>query len=95
MDPARLALPEEWDVVKLVGMFPEAVAIAARELAPSGVAVHLFELCKAFSRWYQDNPVLHNDDPTLVLSRIALARAALTVLQNGLRLLVIPVLEAM
>jgi hypothetical protein len=43
--------------------------------AQGALAVHLFELSKAFSRWYQENPVLRNEDPDLVVSRIALATA--------------------
>lgn len=82
-------------MVKALSLFPEAVAAAARDLNPSGLAVPLFELCKCFSRYYQDNPILRNEDANLVVSRIALLRGVLQVLQNGLALLGIPFLEAM
>lgn len=93
--PELLSLPLEWEILKSVALFPEAVAAAARDLAPSNVAVHLFELSKSFSRWYQEHPVLRNEDPDLVVSRIGLVRAVAQVLANGLRLLAIPFLEAM
>ena len=93
--PELLSLPVEWEIVKSAALFPETVAVAARDLCPSNVAVHLFELSKAFSRWYQENPVLRNEDPDLVVSRIALVRAVAQVVSNGLRLLGIPFLEAM
>jgi arginyl-tRNA synthetase len=93
--PELLSLPVEWEILKSVALFPETVAVAARDLAPSSVAVHLFELSKSFSRWYQEHPVLRNEDPDLVLSRIGLVRAVAQVLANGLRLLAIPFLEAM
>jgi arginyl-tRNA synthetase len=95
LKPELLTLPGEWEILKSAALFPETVAIAARELSPSNVAVHLFELSKAFSRWYQENPVLRNEDPDLVVTRIALVRAVVQVLKNGLRLLAMPFLEAM
>jgi arginyl-tRNA synthetase len=93
--PKILALPEEWEIAKSLALFPEAVSAAARELNPSLVAGYLFELCKAFSRYYQDHPVLRNEDANLVVSRIALVKGILRVLRNGLRLLGIPFLVAM
>jgi arginyl-tRNA synthetase len=93
--PEALRLPEEWELVKSLALFPETVAAAAGDLNPSGLAVPLFELCKSFSRYYQDHPILRNEDANLVVSRIALLRAVLQVLRNGLALLGIPFLEAM
>ncbi len=90
-----LSLPEEWEIVKSLASFPDAIASAARELNPSLLTTYLFELCKSYSRYYQDHPVLRNDDANLVVSRIALVRAMLQVLRNGLGLLGIPFLEAM
>ncbi len=81
--------------MKSLALFPEVVAQAARDLNPSVLAVSLFELCKSFSRYYQDHQILRNEDATLVVSRIALLRGALQVLRNGLSLLGIPFLEAM
>jgi arginyl-tRNA synthetase len=93
--PALLSLPEEWEIAKSLALFPETVLAAARELNPSVLTTYLFELCKSFSRYYQDHPVLRNKDPSLVVSRIALVRAMVQVLRNGLAMLGIPFLEAM
>lgn len=90
-----LSLPEEWEIAKSLALFPEIVAAAARELNPSVLTNYLFDLCKAYSRYYQDHPVLRNESQDLVVSRIALVRAIVQVLRNGLRLLGIPFLEAM
>ena len=92
---AALSLPEEWEIAKSLALFPEIVGAAANELNPSILAAYLFELCKSFSRYYQDHPVLRNEDSNLVVSRIALVRAVLQVLRNGLSLLGIPFLSAM
>jgi arginyl-tRNA synthetase len=93
--PDALSLPEEWEIAKNLAQFPEVVAAAAHELNPSVVSAYLFELCKTFSRYYQDHPVLRNEDSNLVVSRIALVRAVQQVLRNGLSLLGIPFLSAM
>jgi arginyl-tRNA synthetase len=92
---AALALPEEWQIAKSIALFSEMVITSARELNPSVLTSYLFELCKSFSRYYQDHPVLNNEDPSLVHSRIALVRGVLQVLRNGFQLLGIPFLEAM
>ncbi len=93
--PEALSLPEEWEIAKSLALFPETILVAARDLNPSVLTAYLFEVCKSFSRYYQDHPVLRNEDAGLVLSRIALVRGVLQVLRNGLALLGIPFLEAM
>jgi len=50
---------------------------------------------QAFSAYYHDNPVLHNEDANLVVSRIALARGVLQTLRNGMGLIGVPFLERM
>jgi arginyl-tRNA synthetase len=90
-----LSLPEEWEIAKSLALFPETILTAARDLNPSVLTAYLFELCKSFSRYYQDHPVLRNEDAGLVLSRIALVRGVMQILKNGLALLGIPFLEAM
>lgn len=92
---ASLSLPVEWQIAKALASFPEVVAQAARELNPSVLTSYLFDLCKGYSGYYQENPVLRNDNPDIVVSRIALVRAMQVVLRNGLELLGIPFLEAM
>ena len=90
-----LSLPEEWEIAKTLAQFPDVVGAAAKELNPSILAAYLFELCKSFSRYYQDHSVLRNEDANLVVSRIELVRAVLQVLRNGLSLLGIPFLSVM
>ena len=91
---AALSLPEEWEIAKIIADFPEAVSAAARGYNPSAVTGYIFDLCKSFSRYYQDHPILRNEDADLVVSRIALVEGVLQVLKNAL-LLGIPFLEAM
>jgi len=92
---AALSLPEEWEIAKSLALFPDIVNAAANELNPSVLTAYLFELCKSFSRYYQDHPVLRNEDSNLVVSRIALVTAVLQCLKNGLSLLGVPFLSVM
>ena len=85
----------EWDIVKLLGAYPEKVHQSAVELNPVLLCIHLHEIAKSYSRYYQEYPVLHNDDPHLVVTRIELSRCVHQVLVNGLRLLGIPILDKM
>jgi len=86
---------EEWDIIKIIGDFPQVVEQAGRELNPGLITAFLYELAKLFSRYYHDNPVLHNEDADLVVTRIALAKTVLQVMKNGFELLAIPFIEKM
>ena len=64
----------EWELVKSISTYPDAVKTAAADLNPSVVAAHLYETAKNFSRFYHDCPILGGDDKALTVSRIALTR---------------------
>lgn len=82
------ALPHELDLelLKKLAVFPETVARAARELEPHRVTGYLEELARLAHGWYHHCRVLGEAPPTEA-ARLALARAARTVLANGLTLL--------
>ena len=90
-----LTLPDEWEIAKALAQFAETIVSTAKDLNPSVLTAYLFDLCKTFSRYYQDNPILRNESQDLVVTRIALVKAMQQVLRNGLGLLGIPFLEAM
>jgi arginyl-tRNA synthetase len=52
--------------------FPDAVAAAARGLAPNEIAEYAFELAKKFSKFYTECPVLQADDAGVRASRLKL-----------------------
>ena len=95
VDTALIQSGEEWEVVKLLGLYPSVLISAADELNPTALANHLYNLSKLYSRYYHDNPVLHNEEADLVHTRIAIAKAVVQVLRNGFRILGIPFLEKM
>jgi arginyl-tRNA synthetase len=94
-DPALVASQEEWDLVKLLGQFPEAVEGAGRAKDPSVVAGFTYDLAKAYSKFYHDHPVLVAEDPKVAAGRLRLSLAVLQVLKNAFELMNIPFLRSM
>lgn len=90
-----LTVPEEWELIKGLGRFQEVLEKSCTEMNPAVLAGYLYETAKTFSQYYHDNPVLHNEDPNLVATRIALAEAVLQVLKNGLFFINVPFLSSM
>ncbi|MDR1901518.1 MAG: arginine--tRNA ligase [Treponema sp.] len=91
---ALLTGDAEWELVRNIAAYPEAVNNAAETLDPSVLQNYLYELSKAFSRFYHDCPIL-GAEPPLASARLALVHALLAILRDCLYLINIPFLEAM
>ena len=99
-DPAQadfslLGNTEELQLMQKLLEFPEEVEGAVRELNPSRIAVHIFNTARAFNQFYNKHPVIQAGNDRLVSARLALIKATAVVLQKGLDLLGIEVLENM
>jgi arginyl-tRNA synthetase len=90
-----LAGDAEWELLKLMSGYGEAVAEAADRMDPSVLAAYLYELSKAFSRFYHDCPILNAAGADLAAARLALSKGALRILKDALNLVCIPFLEYM
>ena len=90
-----LCADAEWDLIKTLAAYNDSVAASAAGMDPSLVAAYLYELAKAFSRFYHDCPILSAEEPELAAARLALCRAVLLVLKDALYLVCIPFLEVM
>jgi arginyl-tRNA synthetase len=86
---------EELQLIRHLIRFPEEVEIAANDLAPSRLAVHIFNTAKAFNQFYNKHQVIHADTKELAKARLVLIKAAGVALNTGLNLLGIDVLEKM
>ncbi len=89
LDAGRLELPEEVELIRKLGEFPEVVARAAEARQPHHVAYYLRELAGLWNPYVQDgkNHRVVSEDRELSEARLALAHAVRTVLANGLALL--------
>ncbi|UCE87887.1 MAG: arginine--tRNA ligase [Deltaproteobacteria bacterium] len=89
IDASRLDLPEELELIKRLGQFPDVVARAAESREPHHVAYYLQEIAGLWNPYVQDG-VRHrvlSDDEALTDARLGLALGVRVVLANGLRLL--------
>jgi len=76
----------EQKVLKLLRLYPEKVASAAKEYKPHILAQYLIELGRAFNEFYHKCPVLQAEDD-LKRARLALIEASRQILDTGLHLL--------
>lgn len=96
-DLSLLTHESEWALIKSLGRFPQVVQKSAEDLDPSQMAAYLYEVCKAFSAFYRDCPILSvaEGNRNLAAARLTLASCTLTVLRNAMELVLVPFLEKM
>ncbi len=92
---ALLKHDAEWELVKILEMFPKIVHRGAENLDPSLVANYTYDVAKAFSRFYHDCPILSAEQDDLKVARLELAKCTLIVLKNAMNLILVPFLETM
>ena len=93
-DLSALTHEQEAALASRIAEFPQALAAAARDLAPHHIAFYLRELCAGFHSYYNAVPFLV-DDETVKRARLALVAAIRRVLANGLALLGVSAPERM
>jgi arginyl-tRNA synthetase len=78
--------PEEMDLMRKIGLYPDILTGCAKGLEPFGLVRYLQEVASAFHKFYDSCRVL-DENKELSVERLALIEAARIVLGNGLRLL--------
>jgi len=94
VDFSLLKEKDEIELVKLLGNFPSLVKEATEQLKPHIIASYLYNLSSQFSLFYNACPVLKAEE-NLRNARLVLIECCQRVLENGLGLLGIDVLEEM
>jgi arginyl-tRNA synthetase len=92
--PIALGAPEERDLALTLARFPDAVLETAESLYPHVLTGYLYDLAGAYSRFFTACPVLQSEGPTRT-HRLRLCALTARVLETGLGLLGIGVLERM
>lgn len=77
----------EYDLLRIMYDFNDAVRQAVEQHKPSIIAHHLYYLCKCFNRFYVNLAVLNAEDENLKLARLSLLKCFSLVLKEGLFLL--------
>ncbi|WP_088809688.1 MULTISPECIES: arginine--tRNA ligase [unclassified Listeria] len=94
-DVSLLKTETEFDLLKVLGDFPDVVSEAAVKRAPHRIVRYLNDLASAFHRFYNVNKVLDKEAVELTKARLALIQAVKIALRNGLKLLGVSAPEKM
>lgn len=87
--------PSELFVLNLLQDFPSKVDEAANAYAPSVIANYVYELAKAYNRFYAEVSIFSEEDATALSFRIAFSEMVARVIKTSMQLLGINVPEKM
>lgn len=93
-DFSLLNTPEEIELIKMLGNFTSVVKEATEQLKPHLIASYVYNLSSQFSLFYNACPVLKAEEE-VKKARLVLIECVKRVIENGLGLLGIEVLEKM
>lgn len=85
----------ERDLIVSLSQFPEIIQVAAAGFSPAIIANYLFELAKAYNKFYHEKSILQAEDEVLKQFRLQLSEASGKVIKRGMGLLGIEVPERM
>ncbi len=86
LDLGSLPAPQDTELLKKLGEFPEVVDKAAREHEPHRITTYLHELATVVHGWYHHTRTV-GEPPPVEMARLLLARSARITLANGLAVL--------
>jgi arginyl-tRNA synthetase len=87
--------PKERAVLRLLHEFPAVVADAGKSLSPALIANFTFELAREYNQFYQEVPVLREEDHSAVIFRLKLSELVAATIRRSMKLLGIKVPERM
>lgn len=94
IEPAELA-PEERDLIVTLTQFPEIITQAAIAYNPGTIANYIYELAKAYNKFYHEHSILQAEDELVKQFRLQLSIASAKVISRGMNMLGIEVPERM
>jgi len=95
IDFSVLGTIEERVLINSLMNFDVSLQKAAEEMSPAKLVAAVYEIARAFNQFYHAQQVLNIDDFNLKKARLQLVEAASIVIQKGLNLLNIQVIEKM
>lgn len=90
-----LVTPEEGELLRQLALFPSMIESAAGQRAPHKVATYCYRLSSLVHEYYAKTRIIDRENETLTASRLALLKAASTVIAESLRLLGVSAPEKM
>ncbi len=94
-DFSKLNSKEEFELVKALQGFNDAINYAIDKFEPSVVTRYAVDVAKAFNKFYNAHKISNVDDPALKCARLKMVEAACQVLKNALYLIGLEVVEKM
>jgi arginyl-tRNA synthetase len=91
----NLVLEQEIDLAKHLVKFNEVIDAVVQKATPHLLCTYLYELAVLFSSFYENCPVLSQENEAIKMSRLKLSDLTAKILKKGLKLLGIPVLNRM
>jgi arginyl-tRNA synthetase len=85
----------ERDLIILLTQFPEVINTAAAEYSPAVIANYVYELAKAYNKFYHEKSILQAEDEILKQFRLQLSASSAKVISKAMNLLGIDVPERM
>ena len=86
---------EERDLIVTLNQFPETISQAAAGYSPAVIANYVYELAKAFNKFYHEKSILQAEDEMTKQFRLQLSAASAKVIKKSMKLLGIEVPERM
>ena len=93
--PAVAFHPTEQQLLFLLSQYPQRLAEAGADYAPSYMAQYAYELAKTFNQFYAEVSILSEPNPDMLLVRVALADLVGQTIKRAMALLGIEVPEKM
>ena len=94
-DLNRLGTDDEFTLAKLLDGFSQAVRRAAEINEPYILVRQVTSLARAFNKYYNHEPILGTEDPSLRRARLLLLQAVCLAIKTGLSLVGISVVDRM
>ena len=85
----------ERDLIQLLGSFPAAIEVAAREFSPAHIANYGYEVAKQYNKFYHEETILKAEDTSVRNFRLHLSAATARVIARAMQLLGIQVPDRM
>ncbi len=87
--------PSELDLVQLLDQFPIIIENSANAFSPAQLANYIYEIAKAYNKFYHEESILKSDDQVEKEFRLKLSASTAFVIERGMKLLGITVPERM
>ena len=96
INEATISLHEkEKELIKQLALYPETIQYAAASYSPAIIANYTYDLVKEFNSFYQNVSILGEENPTIKMFRVQLAKKVADVIASAFKLLGIDVPERM